>query len=421
MENYKTIINCDGQEVKIPLSMIEVIDGVEYFTCPECGDKELLTEAVVVEDGRIIDASCADWSYSMCSFHNRYESLDDTNFYTLPNGERVCEQALEESDTYTRCGRCGSVIEINAEGTHYDDEETENHYCESCWRTIVRQRNNFIKHYHEHKSQRVRLLYGKNEPKNRRDTVKFGLEIEVDRNDGDYENNEMAKEINKIMNKTEAKRVISFERDGSLNYGFEMVSEALSMEFIKEMEPNFKAMFKALRKNGYKAHDVGTCGLHIHLTRSVLGDEGIANFCYFVENNRDDMIKFSRRRSSQLSSYASFYFDSNELNHDPNAKATCMRRINHSSSRYRSVNVQNSATIELRIMRGTLNPVTFFATIGFVNALAEFSMAENVTEDTDIKTIVDYAKAKGFYYVEEMEEYCKTRGIKGFETEEVAE
>jgi hypothetical protein len=414
----RNVMNVENMVVEVPIDKIVVKNGVEGFICPECNDFEPLEEAGLVNELGVICLSCADWSYRLCEYHNRFESMDRHVFYRLPNGTSICADGLRESDEYGRCPRCGDIIDYEEHG--YYDEESDDYYCEGCHREIIRERNTFIRGYHSHKGGRVNLLYSPLDNGQRRSTLKFGLEIEVDSNhDYDYDHNCTAKEIHEMFNKTEQGRVLYFERDGSLDSGFEIITEPMSINFINDNKHKFANMLEYLSDEGYTGHDKGTCGLHIHLTKSVLGDKGIENFCFFVENNQEEIVKFSRRKRSRLNDYAGFSLDENELRHNPNGRELLMRRINH-QSRYHAVNVSNSSTVELRIMRGTLNKETFFATIGFVSALGYYSMYEEMTLDTDIKAIVDYAEVCGMPFVEEMKGYCVRRKIKGFVEESEA-
>lgn len=415
----RTFKNLDGMEVTIGVDQIIVKDGVEYFRCVECGDLEELNElGLRLDNGGLVCLSCVDWMYRLCEYHNRFESIESQIFYRLPNGSSICSEGLRESNEYGRCPRCRNVINYEENGTF--DEETGEYFCSDCYREVIRERRNLIRGYHAHKGGRVNLLYSPLDNGQKRNTLKFGLEIEVDSDhDYEYDHNDTAMHIHEMFNKTEQGRVLYFERDGSLDNGFEIITEPMSINYMNENKNKFTDMLSYLSDEGYVGHDKGTCGLHIHLTKSVLGDKGIENFCFFVENNQDELIKFSRRQRSRLNDYASFSLDANELRHNPNGRELLMRRMNH-QSRYHAVNISNRATVELRLLRGTLNRRTFFASIGFVSALGYYSMREEMTLDTDIKAIVDYAEACNMPFVEEMKEYCKIRKIKGF-MKEVAE
>ena len=64
---------------------------------------------------------------------------------------------------------------------------------------------------------------------------------------------------------------------------------------------------------GYRSHQSGTCGLHIHVSRNAFGaeapvqEEAIARVLYFVEKHWEELLKFSRRTPRQLDRWAARY------------------------------------------------------------------------------------------------------------------
>ena len=65
------------------------------------------------------------------------------------------------------------------------------------------------------------------------------------------------------------------------------------------------------KEGGFKSHDAGTCGLHIHVNRAYLGDgesskekATIAKIVLLVTKHWDNMVKFSRRQAGELDHWA---------------------------------------------------------------------------------------------------------------------
>ena len=64
---------------------------------------------------------------------------------------------------------------------------------------------------------------------------------------------------------------------------------------------------------GYLSHQAGTCGLHVHVNRSSLGDtpeqreDTIARILFFVENHWNELLRFSRRTGKQMEKWAARY------------------------------------------------------------------------------------------------------------------
>ena len=63
-------------------------------------------------------------------------------------------------------------------------------------------------------------------------------------------------------------------------------------------------------KLGYKSHDAGTCGLHIHIGRQQMGEDYVAqkrtagNLVLLAYKLREQLTTFSRRTPEQLEQWA---------------------------------------------------------------------------------------------------------------------
>ena len=149
----------------------------------------------------------------------------------------------------------------------------------------------------------------------------------------------------------------------------------------------------SLIKHGYRSHDIKTCGLHMHISRSCLTKKQLQYLIYFFEKNKKDLLKFSRRDEEHAKKWASFYTDKDEYRHangnfegKPLTLQLCKQivetydnKYNH-DLRYHAVNLQNRNTIEFRLMRGTLNYTTFMATINFLLTIIKNS--KKITDET---------------------------------------
>ena len=166
---------------------------------------------------------------------------------------------------------------------------------------------------------------------------------------------------------------------------------------------------KAVAK-GYLSHQAGTCGLHVHISRNALGanyeeqEATIAKILYFYEKFWNEILTFSRRTESQVEHWARRYGGG-----IINPKETLKHAKNSHMGRYAAVNLENEATIEMRIFRGTLRYKTFMATLQFVDLLCE--MAINLTdEEFQTMTWKEFAKTVSADKAE-LKEYLKIRGL----------
>jgi len=89
----------------------------------------------------------------------------------------------------------------------------------------------------------------------------------------------------------------------------------------------------------------------------------ISKLISFFENNWYEILKISRRTESQADRYAAKYGVTDIVNAKKFGRSK-------SESRYSAVNNTNSDTVEIRIMRGTLNYAKFLASVDFcINAV----------------------------------------------------
>lgn len=158
--------------------------------------------------------------------------------------------------------------------------------------------------------------------------------------------------------------------DGSLDYGFEIVTHPMSYTYAMESFP--WDMLPELRRSGATAAE--SAGLHVHVSR-----DGFTSplhryrWMKFIYRNENNVCRIARRRSSE---WAPFRPDARRRIKD-NAKWP-----NPYEDRYQAVNVQNTHTLELRIFRSTLRPERLQAALGFASASVEYTRGLTAHEIT---------------------------------------
>lgn len=199
----------------------------------------------------------------------------------------------------------------------------------------------------------------KSESDSEEEKMFFGTEVETVGNSG----NKRAV--------TNYQNIWHLEHDGSLGAsGFEMISQPMSWKFIEEHYNDFKTMFSALVEGGQKSHDSSCCGLHIHVSRDAFVDEvAIQRAVAIVNGLSSDVETFARRRGNHYCCYDNLPEVVRQYHF------TDGRRFR--AGRYCAVNTEQSGhnrqTIEFRMFRGTLNPVTYMAAIQFVKNIVEIA------------------------------------------------
>lgn len=351
--------------------------------CDCCGRLTLEQNAHDI-DGDLICDNCLMNNYFTCDCCGE---LLHRNFRNWTRNGAVCDCCADVY--YINCTECGELI---PENESMWDEASEQYLCDSCY---DERRNRAI---HDYYYKPVPMFYGCN------DSLYMGIELEVDKGG---ENGENAEKLLDIVNATDEH--VYIKHDGSLNDGFEIVSHPATLNYHTH-DIAWAELMEKSRAMGYRSHDTNTCGLHVHVSRKALGEtweereETTAKILYFIENNWDNVVKFTRRNSDNLARWACRY------GVEATPKDT-YEKAKDCDDRYQCVNLLNDNTIEFRIFRGTLKHSTFIATLQFVHALC--NMCKNCTDEDIINAnwvtflndipprkypeLVEYLKIRGLY------------------------
>ncbi len=233
----------------------------------------------------------------------------------------------------------------------------------------------------------------------------FGVELEVDA--GGY-SNIVAKEIHNIAN-TFCDRKIYIKGDSSVPDGFEIVSHPMTLRYHMNIM-KWEEIMEHLINSGYVSHSSHTCGLHCHVNRTSLGstleeqESTIANILYFVENNWDKMLSFSRRTEKQMSKWAARYgILTNPMD--------TLDYVNASNPcRYKCINLLNDDTVEFRMFNGTLRYNTFIATLQMVNEICNVAVSLSDKEMMNLSWS-DFISRIGRNKNKELFTYLKEKGL----------
>ncbi len=309
--------------------------------CSECG--AILTNETAHEfEGKTFCRECLERVTTTCECCGTRiwndEAQGDSNIV-------LCNRCYEYN--YSVCEDCGRIIH-NDNAYYFDDSDYP--YCYECFQKL---QSNPIKSYN-YKPEPI--FYGSG-------SLFMGIELEIDKGG---ENNANAEAILNIANCNDD--LLYAKHDGSIDYGFELVSHPMTLDYhINTM--NWKEVFEKALSMGYRSHQTQTCGLHIHVNRLAFGkssenqEDVISRIVYFVENHWNELLKFSRRTEVSINRWASRYGISTT------AKDTYKNAKDKHMGRYVAVNLENYDTIEFRIFRGTLNYKTFIATLQLIDEI----------------------------------------------------
>lgn len=158
-------------------------------------------------------------------------------------------------------------------------------------------------------------------------------------------------------------KIFYFKSDCSIRaYGCEVVTHPCTLEYHKSEESGWKQLLQDAISAGFHSGTSANTGIHVHMNKNFFDNKHIKKIDLFINSYRDVWEKIARRSNNGYCAYS-------------------VKRHqewgNFGGSRYSSLNLSNSATIEMRIFCGTLDYNVVMATLEFCHALAFFS--KNVT------------------------------------------
>lgn len=351
--------HCEHYGCDLELSKVNDDHGNEIQCCSQCRD---------------------DMNTFYCERCNEYYSEDYYERYHIRGIGTVCQGCEEDTDTFT-CVYCDETYETRNQGN--DDED------EPCCRNCVEEHDTSYIHNYSFKPRPI-FFKGKNEDNN---ALFFGLELEVEQKRSSVDRGTMAKKIQRDC--------CYFKSDGSLEYGFEIVTHPMTISYINEnKETVFKSMLDELINNKYKSYDSNTCGMHIHLSKKAFGTWQLYRFIKFFIDNKDFITAISQRKQEHLERWAA-------IESEPDSSIIYKaKKKNGNSKRYVAINLQNDKTIELRVFRGTLNYYSFMKNIEFAYALFNFSRDVN---DTSVEAFKKYISKSNEYTM--LNKFIQTKNL----------
>jgi hypothetical protein len=215
---------------------------------------------------------------------------------------------------------------------------------------------------HEH----TPVLFGEYESEDKFQGLGFELEVDTT-DDEDLDNYGTAEHLCEECGLEENE--MRYAHDGSLSYGFECISQPHTVKAFWDNAPKWRKMLSYLSARGYESHNPGTCGLHVHVSRTMFGDtveeqdKAIAKVYVFFDENWDDLVKVSRRRDTEYCGKLSMNSAIAQKKATKYNKWKENVKINKSQNHYVALNNGNKATFEYRLGRGTLNAWSFFSWI----------------------------------------------------------
>lgn len=331
------------------------------------------------------------------------ESFERDNvYYVEDTGDYVCEHCFDNND-YHCCDECNCTFSpsyvMNWDGDYS--------YCDSCYDSYHDNDDDIICSYH-YRDIPLSMKYLESEIKDNLsfdDLLYFGTETEVYNSKHNISNGEMAWKIRDKYPELE----LVFEHDGSIgdceSDGFEIISQPMTMAYIKENREKFKDIFQMLIDNGFTSHNNPYCGLHIHFSRSYFKeneDKNIQKLTLFFEQFKDELKNFSRRKDFY---WCNFIGDKCGYNKRYLKSSVVLKDYaKNNPSHNIAINLGNSSTIEIRIFKGTLKFETYMASLELVDSLVR-TIKNKDTRKISFDNVINMA---GNEYIQA---YCELRNI----------
>lgn len=254
-----------------------------------------------------------------------------------------CGSPVGMSDLY--CDGCIHLPDNDDDDSHDDDYCR----CENCAPT----REYTI---HDH-SYRPRLTFYGDGP------LYLGMELELEiRNATSRKIEECAELANDAL---EHGDLGYLKYDGSLRYGFEIVTHPMSYPYFVERFP--WEMLRKLREEG--GYTNSHCGIHVHVSRAGFkGESHQYKWLAWWHRSKDEVTAFARRDPED---YASF----NQRERQNVKQYAKGRRYGSrwSAERYSAVNVTPPDTYEVRVFRSTLDKIKAQACLGLVDSSVKYT------------------------------------------------
>ena len=324
-------------------------------------DEDLLDYAGQILTIKSLEGAEYDWVRHKFVFSYYLNTPDEDN--TLYSSEKLLEDVPDDYVAppmryRVRCERCGSRF--------YRDEfsalDNNAYLCPDCRKRL------YVAPYHRYRPP----LHFYSMP-DENTNLYFGTEIEV----GEGGESDMtASLIMRAFNPTNTDRDgfrLTASHDSSLRNGIEFVTAPMTFEYHKSLRQQYAKIFHTLVTKGYRAHDTGYCGLHVHFSRIYFGEDeetqnyNIDKLLMLVNKFWEEITIFSRRHPSSLDRYAK------KCDMDVEEYRERFNKSEEHDGHYYAVNVSNVDTIEFRMFKGTLNVDTYMCTLELVNRLVHLA------------------------------------------------
>ena len=323
-------------------------------TCEDCGSIVERDEMTRTADDRV---SCPDCRQTCDECERTFSERAEMR--ETASGRHICQQC--QWDNYSYCYTCENLFPHDDTFCSGIDDE---YRCGECHdEHIEEEQEGPIGEYHSSKGNFVPL---ESPASKAGGGLYFGVELEVERATSAHDSRgdiaaaiegNVARLANTITEGRHPNRqLLAFEKDGSLQDGFEMISAPMGLDDQRRL---WTGVLATEAVSQLRSHTTETCGLHIHVTRRALTTTQIAKLVTFTNDpdNAALIIAIARRYDN---GYCHVKDKKLATAHHPD------------DDRYQAVNLWNDRTVEFRIFKGSTKSEAVIAALEFTNALVQF-------------------------------------------------
>jgi len=342
-------MTCDfcGKDVEslVEVGNMEVCEECSSSTreCFNCNVDFPADALEYIGDGRYVCSECKE-DYEECGDCGRVEHRHNM---CAARGSYYCEGCF--GDRFFHCSDCGTLID--SRNDNYGENNDGDILCDEC---LYRDDSEGV-HEWDYKPRAEYHTLTKKKP----DDLFLGIELETEFGP-DCARGE-------IIDVASSNSYYYLKHDGSLEDGVEIVSHPATFEWITY---NFDSTWKKilnLRSEGLLSYTPGTCGIHVHMSRSAFSPYHLYKFQKFFYCNKKLIRLVAQRDLRRWASIGGG--EENYIVAKASGKTT--------SEKYTAVNINGGKTVEIRIFTGTLKESSFKKNYEFCHAAYMYTKQES--------------------------------------------